>query len=224
MQKKQTAPQKKMDLQDLFEKHLQKIDVLNDFIVLYGKKTETVSDLREIANECDEIKELMRSCKDLLNKFQTENLAKCRAIVEKSQQQQLIMLDILDQVVDRNEPKMFENTTENDGCASPMCQNRPITVLSEISNTMTPSKFTPFKPGDQPVMTYADYIKSPYATKRMRPLALQFTDFERTITADEFAKIPGYEMLHPVVHTPQISFDVELIWTFLLLFCFTVGT
>lgn len=36
-------------------------------------------------------------------------------------------------------------------------------------------------------------IKSPYATKRMRPLALQFTDFERAITTDEFAKIPGYD-------------------------------
>lgn len=38
-----------MDLHDLFEKHLQRIDMLNDFIVLYGKKEETVSDLRAIS-------------------------------------------------------------------------------------------------------------------------------------------------------------------------------
>lgn len=178
-----------MDLHDLFEKHLQKIDILNDFIVLYGKKQETVSDIREIANECDEIKELLVSCNELLKKFQEENKKKCNDLIEKSQKQQLIMLQILDQLIDDDGKGKASENTENI-CASP-CQNRPVAVLAEISNTMTPSKFTPFKPGEQPVMTYADYIKSPYATKRMRPLALQFTDFERSITADEFTKIPG---------------------------------
>lgn len=179
-----------MDLHELFEKHLQKIDILNDFIVLYGKKEETVSDLRDIANECDEIKELLQSCKELLEKFRNENMTKCRAIIEKSQKQQLIMLHVLEQLIECNAEKSNENP--DDECSSSLCQERSISVLTEISNTMTPSKFTPFKPGEQPVMTYADYIKSPYATKRMRPLALQFTDFERTVTADEFSKIPGY--------------------------------
>lgn len=197
-----------MDLHELFEKHLQKIDILNNFIVLYGKKEETVSDLRDIANECEEIKELLRSCKELLEIFRNENMTMCRAIIEKSQQQQLIMLHILEQVIDGNEKKHVENA-ENE-CASPSsCQEQPISVLTEISNTMTPSKFTPFKPGEQPVMTYADYIKSPYATKRMRPLALQFTDFERNITADEFSKIPGYNNKKQNIHKHNFICQTE---------------
>lgn len=181
-----------MDLHELFEKHLQRIDILNDFIVLYGKKEETVADLRDISAECDEIKELLVSCKELLKSFQDENMAKCRELIEKSQKQQLLMLHVLEQVIDSGEerPTKFMNS-ENDSASSPTYQQRPISVLTEISNTMTPSKFTPFKPGEQPIMTYADYIKSPYAMKRMRPLALQFTDFERAITSDEFNKVPG---------------------------------
>lgn len=181
----------KMDLHELFEKHLQKINILNDFIVLYGKKEETVSDLRDIAKECAEIKKLLHDIKILLEQFRVENETICRDVIEKSQKQQLMMLHVLEQVIECNEEKIVKNR-ENE-CTSPSCEEPPISVLTEISNTMSPSKFTPFKPGEQPVMTYADYIKSPYATKRMRPLALQFTDFEKTVTADEFAKVPGYD-------------------------------
>lgn len=182
-----------MDLHVLFERYLQKIDILNDFIVLYGKKEETVSDLRYIANEHQEIKTMLLSCMELLKKFQDENLAKCRDIIEKSREQQLIMLHVLEQIIDSNVEKTTENTERGGerehGCVSPN-EDRPISVLTEISNTMTPSKFTLFKPGE--TISLADYIKSPHTTKRMRPLALQFTDFERTISADEFGKVPGY--------------------------------
>lgn len=182
-----------MDLHELFEKHLQKIDSLNDFIVLYGKKPEEILDLRDIANECEDIKELLLSCRELLKKFQDENMTKCRDIIGKSQHQQLIMLHVLEQVIDCDADQTFGHNDNE--CKSPYPSRhveQPVSVLKEISNTMTPNKFTPFKPGEQPTMTYADYIKSPYATKRMRPLALQFTDFERTISANEFAKLPGY--------------------------------
>lgn len=185
-----------MDLQVLFEKRLKQIDTLNDFIVLYGKKEEIIPDLRDINNETEYIQELLVSCKELLSKFHDENIKKCRELIEKSQQQQLLMLDILDTVVERNEPQIKSNI-ENECSPCPKEESsRPISVLNEISNTTTttPSKFTPFKPGEQPVMAYADYVKSPYATKRMRPLALQFSDFERTISAEEFAKIPGYKI------------------------------
>lgn len=146
------------------------------------------------SKECDEIKELLVLCKELLEKFQNENMKNCREIIEKSQKQQLIMLHVLEQIIDDDSVMVKTSEKLVKEFESPTYQDqRPISVLTEISNTMTPSKFTPFKPGEQPIMTYADYIKSPYATKRMRPLALQFTDFERTITADEFNKIPGYD-------------------------------
>lgn len=182
-----------MDLQVLFEKRLAQIDTLNDFIVLYGKKEEIIPDLRDINNETECIQELLVSCKEMLSKFQAENMKKCRELIEKSQQQQLLMLDVLDREIECDESTQIKLNIENE--CSPCAKeepSRPVSVLNEISNTTTPSKFTPFKPGEQPVMAYADYVKSPYATKRMRPLALQFTDFERTISAEEFAKVPGY--------------------------------
>lgn len=185
-----------MDLQQLFEKRLQKIDHLNDFIVLYGKKDEILPDLREISNETEHFKDLLTSCKDLLTKFQNENNQKCRELIESAREHQILMLDILDQVTDSDFDRAHQ---PSENSASP-CQreesHRPITVLSEISNTPTPCKFGPFKHGEQPIMTLADYIKSPYATKRMRPLALQFTDFEKSIGADEFARIPRYAYLY----------------------------
>lgn len=181
-----------MDLQKLFEERLRKIEYLNDFIVLYGKKEETIPDLRDISNETENVKELLLSCKELLKKFQDENHKKCRELIGKSQEQQLLMLDVLDIVMEKD---VTNAQAATEGVSSPCRtaeQSRPVSVLTEISNnTTTPCKFTPFKPGEQPVMTYADYTKSPYATKRMRPLALQFTDFERTITSEEFAKVPG---------------------------------
>lgn len=187
-----------MDLYQLFEKRLEKIDKLNDFIVLYGKKDEIIPNLREINNEMEDIKELFVSLKDSLKQFQDENNRKCRELIEKMQQQQLIMLDVLDKVI-ANDVTISQSNRENE-CSPCQSNIRPVQeqpvhrpVLNEISNIATPSKFTPFKPGEQPVMNYADYVKSPYAKKRMRPLVLQFTDFERTITSDEFAKIPGYK-------------------------------
>lgn len=185
-----------MDLCQLFEERLKKIELLNDFIVLYGKKVETIPDIRDISNEIEQIKELLQSCHELLKEFQEQNRRKCQELIEKAQHQQLNMLHILEIVTNEADTTMPTKTlhrcqtTENK--ESP-CQVATVpNVLAEISNTTAAVKITPFKLGEQPVMNYADYVKSPYATKRrMRPLALQFTDFERTIGADEFNKIPG---------------------------------
>lgn len=179
-----------MDLHELFQQRLQKIELLNDFVVLYGRKEETLTDLQAISSEVDEIGSLLKSCADILNKFQHENRQKCQQLIEKSQQQQLRMLDVLEKVIDLDAKK--DSQAASNVLPMPNSEVKSVRqlVLSEIGNTPTPIKFVPFKSGEQPVMTLADYMKSPYATKRMRPLALQFTDFEKTITADEFAKIP----------------------------------
>lgn len=182
-----------MNLYQLFEKRLQKIDKLNDFIVLYGKKEESITSLREISSEIDEIKDLLTSCKELLAKFQTENSEKCKQLIAKAQEQQLIMLEVLDKVLD-SQAAIPERPKTLPTPVKLAEKYQPANVLTEISNTPTPRKFGAFKAGEQSLMSIADYTKSPYTTKRMRPLALQFIDFEKTITVDEFAKIPGYDM------------------------------
>lgn len=197
-----------MDLQTLFEKRLQKIESLNDFIVLYGKKEECITDLREISDEIDEIKDLLKSCKELLNQFQTENREKCKQLIEMSQEQQILMLQVLDKVLESDTQPSKKSLTP----AKILEKCRP-NVLSEISNTPTPRKFEPLKSGENSIMTFADYVKSPYTTKRMRPLALQFIDFEKTISTEEFAKVPGYEIFQCVnCFDSSLPFHLYLLW------------
>lgn len=198
-----------MDLQTLFEKRLQKIESLNDFIVLYGKKEECITDLREISDEIDEIKDLLQSCKELLNQFQTENREKCKQLIEMSQEQQILMLQVLDKVLESDTQPSKKSLTP----AKIQEKCRPVNVLSEISNTPTPRKFEPLKSGENSIMTFADYVKSPYTTKRMRPLALQFIDFEKTISTEEFAKVPGYEIFQCVkCFDSSLPFHLYLLW------------
>lgn len=194
-----------MDLQTLFEKRLQKIESLNDFIILYGKKEECITELRGISDEIDEIKDLLQSCKELLNQFQTENREKCKQLIEMAQEQQILMLQVLDNVLESK--KSLTPAKIQEKC-------RPVNVLSEISNTPTPCKFELLKPGENSIMTFADYVKSPYTTKRMRPLALQFIDFEKTISTEEFAKVPGYDIFQCVkCFDNSLPFHLYLLWS-----------
>lgn len=168
----------KMDLKNLFEARLDCISNLNDFIVLYGRKEDISSNLLEIITETKQVKFLLASCVEYINKFQIENSEKCKILIRKLQVQQCLTLQIFEKVSERDLPKVNQQI-EN-----------MILMPKDIENTPTPNKLLR-KLGDQPIMTLADYVKSPYATKRMRPVALQFTDFERNISVEEFLQVPG---------------------------------
>lgn len=162
----------KMDFQILFQHQLNQINKLDNFIVFYGRKEEIVADLREIFGETEKLKDLLLSCMEFLKIFRTENNHKCKNLIAITQHQQFTMLNLLEKVMNAG-------------------NNNP-TALTEITNTPPTCKLPPFKSGEQSIMTLAEYMKSPYATKRMRPLSLQFIDFERTINIDDFSRIPGY--------------------------------
>lgn len=182
-----------MDLQKDFESKLEKIEMLNNFISLYGKKDEIVPDLRTLSDEVNEIKNLLTLCTELISKFQAENRERFNKLMLKIQSQQIQMLDILERDAEHN-------CTENAPTSSDLLNANnwptnkcPSSVLKENNSAAnTPNKFGMFKPGEQAVMTISDYMKSPYATKRVRPVQLQFVDFERTITHDEFNQVPTY--------------------------------
>lgn len=180
-----------MDLEKDFELKLKRIEFLNDFIVLYNKKRDSVNDLNVIANEVNEIKSLLESCSKLLTEFQMDNRNRYDKLIEKMHEQQLLMLEMLEMDLNEN-PKQNElkpNLTNDKHTSEIKC---PSSVLKEINNFATPNKFGSVKSNDLPsVMSISDYTKSPFATKRLRPIQLQFSDFERTISSDEFLKVPS---------------------------------
>lgn len=172
-----------MDLQNLFEKRIQQITKLENFVIMYGKKKDILSDLRETLNEAEQTKEILSSCVNILSGFQTENQQKSRKLLESSKHVTFLMLGILDKVSDTVHP-LPENGYSVD-------ENRSSPVLTEISNTSTPCKLLPFQS-----LTLAEYVKSPYTQKRTsnRHIHILFTDFEKTISTEEFKIVPGYSI------------------------------
>lgn len=183
-----------MDLQKDFELKLKQIEMLNDFIVLYGKKPDIVPELYSIKTECNEIKQLLESCSEHLTQFQLNNRDRFTKLMETIQKQQTLMLKILEMDADHvSYAELNDNkkSTNDDIRNEKRC---PSSILKEINNTATPNKYGMTKNGDQTVMSITDYTKSPFATKRshhFRPMQLQFIDFERIITHDEFDKVPS---------------------------------
>lgn len=170
-----------MDLRNLFEVRLERIANLEDFIVLYGKKEDILSNLREMIAEIKKTKHVLSSCVEVLNKFHSDNSEKCKKLIHRLKVQQMLTLQILEKMSDQN-------------CSGENQRSQKTILMSkDVENTPTPNKIQR-KLGEQPVMTLADYAKSPYTSKRMRPVALQFTDFERNITMEEFLQVPGFEI------------------------------
>lgn len=173
-----------MDLQNLFKKRIQQIQKLENFVVLYGKKRENLSGLCQISNEVEQTKDILVSCVNILDKFRKENNQKFTKLSKLTKHQQTIMLDVLNKLLD------YEHQPQHE---------EELTIISENIGTPTSCKIQPFK------SSLAEYIKSPYAMKRMRPLALQFTDFEKTISAEEFKIIPGYSVSFYNIYQTIIS-------------------
>lgn len=167
-----------MNLQNLFEARLERIANLDDFIVLYGKKEDIFPNLQEIITEVEANKYLLSSCLEIINKFRIHNFEKCKKLIYKLKIQQILTLQILEKISNLN--CIQENQRS---------QNMILTS-QDVQNTPTPNKIHR-KLREQPIMTLADYVKSPFTTKRMRPVALQFTDFEKNISMEEFLQVPG---------------------------------
>lgn len=206
-----------MDLLKDFELKLEKIEMLNNFICLYGKKEEIVKDLRAFSDEVNEIKVLLTACTELMAKFQVENRERFNKLMLRIQCQQTRMLDILERDAEHNcngnEP-IQSNLLSVNNWPTNKCPSSVLKENNSVANT--PNKFGMFKPGEQAVMTISDYMKSPYATKRVRPVQLQFVDFERTITQDEFNQVPTY------MRGRENLDDIQHFLETVLIQCFTV--
>ncbi|XP_031637650.1 uncharacterized protein LOC116350064 [Contarinia nasturtii] len=190
-----------MDMKVEFKKQLNQIEKLDHFVVLYGKKGELYHDLLKLKDQTHEIKCVLFTCLRVLKEIQIKNHKKFKALIENSQNQQILLLQVLEKIIFPTNNADLTNEIEEINLCS----------LAEISNT--PCKLPVFKSTEQPIMKLADYVKSPYATK-LRPPSIQFSDFEKNICVEEFMKIPGYMRGREILEEIQQFSDSVIIKSF----------
>lgn len=185
-----------MDLKTIFRQRVQKIEMLNDFIALYCDKRESLEDVRHLESNAHAIRNMLHDVTRLLNEFSVTNRKVHAELMEQMAAQQLTLLELLDKQLDielaprqcsaDDSTKPVTTAAQPTNVPSSGCDS----VLKEISNTvpMTPSRFKFNEPAH---MSLADYVKSPFMIKRIKPVALHFFDFERPISVDEFAAVPS---------------------------------
>lgn len=121
-----------MDLRKEFDQRLEKIDQLKDFIVLYGKKCECIEEISSLSNETLEVNGLLQKCSESIEQFKNHNNIRLKTLVERAQQQQTLMLNIMEKLDEMSEvfvPPQPKSLNEN--------------VLKENMNT--PLRCTQFK-------------------------------------------------------------------------------
>lgn len=173
-----------MDLRQLFKKRIQKIVMLNEFIAVYCCKQEAIKDIQQLQHDTQKIKELLADVAKILDEFTLTNRNKYNEIIVQMHKQQMAFLELLQIEMDK-EPmqKLAKPIKEADET------NVNESVLKEISNTtMTPLRYRLNEPAR---MSLVDYLKSPFTSKRIKPVALHFFDFERVISVDEFTAVPS---------------------------------
>ena len=173
-----------MDLKVLFEERLAKIEHLKNFIVIYGKKSEHMSELYEIHELKENIRALLEKCGKYVDNFQKHQKERYESLLKEAHEQQLLMLNVIEKL---DEKQSSVNKFQ------PAETNKENSLVQQNQNTMKVAS-TPLRNAMQipptPVMHFAEYMKSPFTARRMRPVALQFIDFEKIITAEEFTSIP----------------------------------
>lgn len=92
-----------MKLQELFEKRLDKIKELEEFISLYGEKSKIIDKLRELSNKTAEQHNLLEECTAAVQHFKTVMYPQYKVILKKMQNMQLMMLEAM-QKLEEQEP------------------------------------------------------------------------------------------------------------------------
>lgn len=176
-----------MDLQDIFAKRLQKIDQLNNFISIFDKKKELFDELKSLNENIGDVREILMECSNCISRFQTVNQQRYTELMRRSREQQDKILDLLE-TMENQQPKFLSPKPHPSSARPALLEN-----VQRMENFMTPVRKQFCDMGETPVMNFSDYIKSPFTSNRKRPISLQFADFERVISPDEFSKIPRLE-------------------------------
>lgn len=100
-----------MDLNAEFDRRLAKIDMLKDFIVLYGKKKENIGSLQQLQTTANRCEELMQQCVHCVQQFQQINKDRFEQMMEKVEYTQRVMMNIMEEMDKKDEVMAKENNS-----------------------------------------------------------------------------------------------------------------
>lgn len=167
-------------LAEILELRLQKIDQLNDFITIFGKRAELIDQLRDVKKLNSENHQLLSLCRKNVADFRAKQLPEarqCLQIAECLQSTMLNMIEVLDE--QDHETQMAKASKEN---INPLTEQR----------TPDPKAASNGAVSSTTRLLLSDYKNSPFA-RVMKPAALQFIDFELPpLETSDFARIPQY--------------------------------
>lgn len=173
----------KMDLQRTFDQRLRKIDQLKEFIELYGRKRENYAEIKSISGNSENVRRLQKECAQCISSFQSENRERIAELIVRIQRLQVQTLEVLAKLEDEK-PKNSALMLPPPSAHTSILQGKENQLQTPIQKIHLPSS------GDTSLMTFDDYMKSPFTLRRSKPISLQFTDFHQIISPSEFTKVP----------------------------------
>lgn len=101
-----SKPRREIVLEDLqveFDRQLDKIDLINDFMALFGKKKEIKGDLTFLKNKTVELKNFLHTAREQIEIFKKVQLPHAQSLIEGMRKQNLNMLNMLEGMDDNSE-------------------------------------------------------------------------------------------------------------------------
>lgn len=175
------------ELQTEFDKQLDKIALINDFMALHGEKSKIKGDLTLLKNKTDDLKGFLSDARQKIQIFKTEQLPRTNLLINNMRQQHLKMLEMLAELDDSEKDICSSRVTsnnENNAAPPPVVtpesskqQNRQTFVIAPTRlNTITPKRH-----------------QSPFVLRaNPRALCQLSQQFQIDIDSNEFEKIPKY--------------------------------
>lgn len=155
-------------LEELFNKRLEKIQQLDEFLEIYAIKQESLPKIIKLNENVENLSEKIEEAKFQLDKM-IELQKRYQIVTNKARRQEVSMLNMIEKL-----------------------ENSEIKITGPSKNILTPKNenFTPTGTGTlQRSMSVQDYQKSPFV-KKIKPISLNFLDFEATISQAEFENVP----------------------------------
>lgn len=160
------------NLEQHFNSQLEQIETLDNAIVLLHHKTKILPDLKALQIDLEEVNNIIRHVKK--TRHETSSLImEYKMLLRKLRKQQLIMLNMIQKA--ENSQLNYHEMTENN--------KNNLNVPGSIQRCQ--SVESGFK------ISLVDFQNSPFVSK-IKPLSLNFLDFEVQLTQDEFNLIPKY--------------------------------
>lgn len=156
-------------LEELFNQRLEKIQQLDEFLEIYAIKQENLPKIIKLNENIEKFGEKIEEAK-----FQTDRMIELQrryqSVMNKARRQEISMLNMIEKL-----------------------DSIVIKMPEKVKNILTPSgdeNCTPSQTGTlQRAMSIQEYQKSPFV-KKIKPISLNFLDFEATISADDFQRVP----------------------------------